>query len=76
MGFGQDDIIVAFAGFDKNNNGKIDADELSRILTTMGEKFSSSEMSKFLDDAGNGSSIDYDKFVKKMNKLASSVSVE
>jgi calmodulin len=59
-----DEIISAFSTFDNDNAGSIDADELRRILTSMGEKMTDKEVDDLIKDAGGGSSIDYKKFVK------------
>jgi len=37
----------------------------------MGEKYTDEQADELIQDAGGGSSINYKKFVKKMNELAS-----
>lgn len=53
----EEELKDAFAMFDKNNDGHINAQELKTILTTMGEKLKDDEAQEFIDDAdqnGNG----------------------
>jgi calmodulin len=71
-----DEIISAFATFDNEKNGSIDAEELRRILTSMGDKMSDSEVDDLIKDAGGGSSIDYKEFVKAFNVRAVPVEIE
>ena len=66
-----DEIIGCFQQLDVDGKGYLKADDLRRMLTTMGDKFSDREVDAFLEDAGGGSKVDYAKFVSKMNKLTS-----
>mmetsp|Transcript_57876 Transcript_57876/g.87266 ORF Transcript_57876/g.87266 Transcript_57876/m.87266 type:complete len:82 (-) Transcript_57876:285-530(-) len=65
-----DEIIMAFSTFDNGNTGSIDAEELRRVLTSMGDKMTDKEVDSLIKDAGGGSSVDYKKFVKELNKKA------
>ena len=65
-----EEIIDAFASFDKEGSGKISAKELKQIMMTMGEKMTEDEADQMIKDAGGGSKIDYKKFVKDFNKRA------
>ncbi|KAL3905254.1 MAG: hypothetical protein SGARI_004555 [Bacillariaceae sp.] len=65
-----EEIIGCFQQLDVDGKGFLKADDLRRMLTSMGEKMSDREVDQFLEDAGGGSKIDYAKFVKKMNKAA------
>ena len=60
------EIIDAFAQFDKDDEGSVATSELKEALTTLGDKFSDDEFAALLKDAGGGSSIDYKDFVKDM----------
>ena len=66
-----EEIIAAFRSFDNEGSGKISAKDLKLILTSMGEKYTDEQADELIQDAGGGSSINYKKFVKKMNELAS-----
>ncbi len=59
-----DEVIDAFRALTPDGGSSISADDLRRLLTTMGEKFTDSEVDALLADAGGGSKIDYAKFVK------------
>jgi hypothetical protein len=63
-----DEIIGCFRLLDTEGSGFVKADDLRRMLTTMGEKMSDREVDQLLEDAGGGAKVDYAKFVKKMNK--------
>lgn len=67
----EDQIIIdAFKALDSDNSGMINAKELHQLLTTMGDKMTDEEVDNMIEDAGGGSSIDYAKLVKKLNKAA------
>ena len=67
----EDQIIIdAFKALDSDNSGMINAKELRQLLTTMGDKMTAEEVDNLIEDAGGGSSIDYAKLVKKLNKAA------
>eukprot|EP00980_Cylindrotheca_fusiformis_P020850 scaffold7839_cov59-Cylindrotheca_fusiformis.AAC.1 len=68
--FNDEAIIEAFRSLENGKTGSIDSDELKTLLTTLGDKFSDSEADALISDAGGGSSINYEKFVKKMNEAA------
>jgi Ca2+-binding EF-hand superfamily protein len=64
-------IIEAFRSLENGKTGMIDADDLKQLLTSLGDKFSEEEADALVKDAGGGPSIDFEKFVKKMNAEAS-----
>lgn len=64
------EIIDCFRMLDTEGKGYIKADDLRRLLTTMGEKMSDREVDQLLEDAGGGNKVEYESFVKKMNKAA------
>ncbi|KAL4955329.1 hypothetical protein BDW69DRAFT_160822 [Aspergillus filifer] len=62
------ELRSAFAVFDQDKNGTISADELRRVLTSIGDNVSDAdveEMLKLADVNGDGT-IDYEEFVKLM----------
>ncbi|KAL4929883.1 uncharacterized protein BDV17DRAFT_260291 [Aspergillus undulatus] len=62
------ELRSAFAVFDQDNSGTISADELRRVLTSIGDNVSDAdvdEMLKLADVNGDGT-IDYEEFVKLM----------
>jgi Ca2+-binding EF-hand superfamily protein len=65
-----DDIIDAFRTLTTDGGDKISADDLIRLLTTMGEKWSEKEAEELVEAAGGASKIDYAQFVKKMEAKA------
>ena len=65
-----EEIIQCFKMLDTDKTGTISASDMRHMLTTMGDKFDDAMADEFLKDAG-GSKIDYEAFVKKMNKKAS-----
>jgi calmodulin len=65
-----EEIIGCFRLLDTEGKGFVKADDLRRMLTTMGEKMSDREVDQLLADAGGGSKVEYEKFVKKINKAA------
>ena len=67
---GEEEIIEAFRTLTSDGGTKITEDDLRRCLTTMGEKFSDSEVDQMIKDAGGGSKIDYAKFVKEFSAKA------
>jgi len=66
----QEEVIEAFRTLTSDGGSKISEDDLRRCLTTMGEKFSDSEVDEMIKDAGGGRSIDYAKFVKAFSAKA------
>ncbi|XP_023240429.1 calmodulin-like [Centruroides sculpturatus] len=63
-----EEIIEAFKFFDKEGTGLVNAAELRRIMTTMGQKLSEQEVDDMIKQANvdeNGN-IDYCKFIQKM----------
>ena len=63
-------VIEAFQALDNGRTGELNSKELKQLLTTMGDKFTDEEADNLIADAGGGSSIDYTKLVKKLNKAA------
>jgi Ca2+-binding EF-hand superfamily protein len=61
-----DEIIDAFRALTADGGSTIPADDLVRMLTTMGEKWSQAQADELIEAAGGGSKIDYEAFVKKM----------
>jgi len=59
---------AAFSVFDTDGDGFIPADELRRVLTTMGEVMNDSEVNELIKDAGGGNSINFNEFVDKMKR--------
>ncbi|KAL4797618.1 hypothetical protein BDV19DRAFT_358393 [Aspergillus venezuelensis] len=62
------ELRSAFAVFDQDGSGTISADELRRVLTSIGDNVSDAdveEMLKLADVNGDGT-IDYEEFVKLM----------
>ena len=70
MGHDPNEIIAAFASFDNGNSGKVDAEELRKALTTMGDKLSDREFEELHKYAGGMSNIDYKKFVDSFTAKA------
>lgn len=68
--FEDEPIINAFKDLDNAKSGKVDAEELKTLLTSLGEKYDDAEADKLIEDMGGGPSIDYEKFVKKLNAEA------
>jgi len=61
----EEEVISAFRVLDKSGSGSISADELSKILSSLGEPLSAGELEEFRKIAGGGS-INYAEFVKKI----------
>ena len=62
------EIIEAFARFDRDDTGSVSVSDLKEALTTLGDKMSDEEFDQLVKDAGGGSSIDYKDFVNDMMK--------
>merc|ERR1711972_1202049 len=63
------DINNAFKCFDPDGNKVINGDELKRLLTSMGERFSKEEVEEMfneqdVDDAGNFDYIEFTRLIK------------
>lgn len=67
---GEEEVIEAFRVLTSDGGSKISSDDLIRLLTTMGDKFSDAEADELIKDAGGGSKIDYAKFVKAFSAKA------
>lgn len=65
-----EEVIDAFRALTPDGGSSIQAEDLKRLLTTMGEKFTDDEADALLADAGGGSKIDYAKFVKAFSAKA------
>eukprot|EP00168_Porphyra_purpurea_P010484 TRINITY_DN25_c0_g1_i2.p2 TRINITY_DN25_c0_g1~~TRINITY_DN25_c0_g1_i2.p2 ORF type:complete len:152 (-),score=64.87 TRINITY_DN25_c0_g1_i2:53-508(-) len=64
----QAEILEAFKVFDKDNSGKISADELRQVMNNLGEKLSDEEVNEMIREAdtnGDGE-IDVKEFIKMM----------
>lgn len=68
--FKDEPIIEAFQSLGNGKTAEIDADDLHQLLTSLGEKFSDEEADALVKDAGGGPTINFEKFVKKMNDEA------
>jgi len=62
-----EEVKAAFQVFDAMGSGTISAEDLKRIMTTMGEKLTPQEADEMVRDAGGGQ-IDYSSFVDKMKR--------
>ena len=62
----EEEILQAFKVFDKDGNGVLSAQELTGVLTTLGEKLSPEECQELLElaDQDHDGQIDYREFVK------------
>lgn len=62
----EEDLIEAFSIFDKDNTGKINAQELKYVMMTSGEDFNENYIKELINDSmvNNSDYIDYKKFVK------------
>ncbi|KAJ2226884.1 hypothetical protein GGF40_004243 [Coemansia sp. RSA 1286] len=64
----EDELREAFKVFDKNGDGVISADELRQVMTSLGERLTSEEVSEMIREAdvdGDGN-INYEEFSKMM----------
>ncbi|KAJ9058862.1 Calmodulin-2 [Entomophthora muscae] len=62
------DYKAAFAAFDKDNKGNISAEDIARVLMSINETISESEIReiiKYADVSGDGQ-VNYEEFVKLM----------
>ncbi|KAK4535281.1 hypothetical protein CDCA_CDCA04G1306 [Cyanidium caldarium] len=65
----EEEVREAFAMFDKNNDGKISAEELQLVMAKLGEQLSPEEVQEMIREAdldGDGS-IDYAEFAKLLH---------
>jgi len=60
----------AFKIFDRNKNGYIEKSELKSVTTTMGQKLTDEEFAEFWREAdvNNDGKLDYDEFIKIIQK--------
>jgi len=47
----EDEILAAFQALDTENKGYLEPDELERLMTSMGEKFSADEVKEMMSAA-------------------------
>jgi len=59
-------MIAAFREFDRAKKGRIPVALMSKILTTLGDKFTEEELKEFIAEADQGGEIDYVSFVKNV----------
>ena len=67
------ELRAAFAFFDRNQNGCIEADELGTVMESLGYKASDEELRDMINEAdldGNNM-IDFDEFVRLMENKGS-----
>ncbi|XP_063428905.1 calmodulin-beta-like [Mytilus trossulus] len=65
-----EDLREAFKIFDKNNDGKIDPNELKKVMVNIGEKLTDEEANEMIKEAdvdGDGK-VNYEEFVTMMTK--------
>ena len=62
----EEEMLEAFRVFDKDGNGFISADELSHVMTTLGEKLTRDEVEAMIREAD----LDKDGLVNYNGKLA------
>jgi calmodulin len=65
------DLRQAFRIFDKNKDGFVDASELKKVTTTLGQKLTNEEVDAFMDEAdidGDGK-LSYEEFVNMLTKF-------
>ncbi|CAG2235457.1 CALM [Mytilus edulis] len=65
-----EDLREAFKIFDKNSDGKIDPNELKKVMVNIGEKLTDEEANEMIKEAdvdGDGK-VNYEEFVKMMTK--------
>ncbi|CAC5377258.1 unnamed protein product [Mytilus coruscus] len=63
-----EDLREAFKIFDKNNDGKIDPNELKKVMVNIGEKLTDEEANEMIKEAdvdGDGK-VNYEEFVTMM----------
>lgn len=61
------EVLEAFKVFDKDGSGKISAEELRQVMTSLGEKLTDKEVDEMMKEAdtnGDGE-IDYEEFISK-----------
>merc|ERR1712137_1423602 len=64
-----EEVKAAFQVFDAAGTGVISAEDLKRIMTTMGtEQLTAQEADQMVRDAGGSGNIDYNAFVDKMKR--------
>ncbi|KAJ2215407.1 hypothetical protein EV179_002191 [Coemansia sp. RSA 487] len=66
----EEEIKEAFRVFDIDGNGKIDAEELRRIMTSIGEKLTQEEVDEMIREADvdGDNCINYEEFAKMISK--------
>ncbi|KAJ2159952.1 hypothetical protein GGF46_002616 [Coemansia sp. RSA 552] len=65
----EDDIMEAFRVFDKNSDGKISAEELRQVMSSLGEKLTTEEVDEMIayGDVDGDGMINYEEFAKMMS---------
>lgn len=59
-----DDVKSAFSVFDKGGNGVITADDMQRVLASLGEEVSPTEAAQIIKDISNADTVNIDQFRK------------
>jgi len=64
----EEELMEAFKVFDKDGNGRLEANELRHIMLTLGERLSDEEIEEMINEADSKGLgyIDYKDFVKIM----------
>jgi len=67
----QTELRNAFAVFDRDGSGTIDASEIGNVLKAMGEDLTDGDIEEMISqaDVDKNGTIDFDEFVKFMEKL-------
>lgn len=70
MGIG--DLKQAFELFDKNNDGKIDGDELTAVLKSLGLEYDKADVDEMIRraDTNENGVVEYDEFITMMQRFA------
>jgi len=69
---GIEDLKEAFELFDKNHDGKIDGDELTAVLNSLGLKYSQTEVDEMIKkaDTNENGVVEYDEFITLMQRFS------
>jgi len=69
---GIEDLKEAFELFDKNHDGKIDGDELTAVLSSLGLEYSQVEVNEMIKNADTNENgvVEYDEFMVMMQRFS------